>query len=94
MCKNTNKSDMFNVLEIDSKVGILDCDVDEYVNGDGKKRTELEIPISNGIAKKLTQIDVGLNPFIIPSFCYYGINGDNVGVGLINDFNNPNIQII
>lgn len=94
MLKNTKKSDMFNTLEIDSKFGILECDVEEYSTSNKKRQTELEIPISNGIAKNLKIMIIGNNPFIVPTSSYQGISEKSIGVGLVNDFNNVNNQII
>lgn len=87
-CRNTKKSDMFNVLEIECRCIILEKDIDLYKNSDSSRRSELEIPVTESFIRinKITKIlKVGNNPYIINDNSYDDVTNDYIGIGLLNN---------
>lgn len=67
------KSALLEALDIDSAACIRESDRDRYLNTENRsERLKLEIPVNfNSIAwKKLTQLQAGNNPFVIPDAAY------------------------
>ena len=75
------KSALLEALDINSAVCVTEGDKEAYLNGDGKTRTELEIPVSyHSIAhRNLDQIAQGARPFVIPDRAYDKEKGLLVG---------------
>lgn len=65
-----SKSYLLELLEIDSVSCIINEDVAEYVEGNFKKKMELEIPARYWSIKDFPQSEYGNKPFIIPTHSY------------------------
>ena len=71
------KSALLELLQIDSVSCIREIDIDSYLSGSTETRQDLEIPVSfKSIAfRKLSSIEAGSRPFIIPGKSYCKTKG-------------------
>jgi CRISPR-associated endonuclease/helicase Cas3 len=70
-----SKAILFELLEIDSVPCILECDQQDYENGNFEKRLSLEIQVTYWMVAKMEQSKKGNKPFIIPVTAYDFNNG-------------------
>ena len=76
------KSALLETLDINTAVCITEKDKERYLQGNGKERLEMEIPVSyHSIAhRNLDQLNVGTRPFVIPD------KGYDDEKGLLSDY--------
>jgi len=83
------KSILFDLLEIDSVVCILESDVEKYMDGDFENRMMIEIPMRYWSVKSYDQLkEYGNNPFILPNYLYsreVGLDIEKAKDGDINE---------
>lgn len=89
------KSALIERLDIDSIACITEQDKDTYLKADPERRISMEIPVNyNSIRwKKLEQLSVGSNPFVVPDSSYTAEKGLDLNEVSVENYN-PNYQII